>query len=78
VHGIDTQREGNWEPLLVREGREEGMFGATGPFSFAQHRAEIRPVYRPPIRQLLQRAPCRLEIGDSMGDELRTHRTSSL
>jgi len=50
VHVIDAQREDDWEVLLVREGREEGMFGAACPFPFAQDSLEIRSIHGSPVR----------------------------
>ena len=49
----------------MREGREESVFGAACPFPFTQDSPEIRAIHSSAVRQPLQIAPCRPEIGDT-------------
>jgi hypothetical protein len=50
VHVIDPKREDDGDILLVRESREEGMFGAARSFRFAQNGLKIRSIHGSPVR----------------------------
>jgi hypothetical protein len=74
VHFVDAQHEDDWEVLLMRKCREEGMFSVARPLPFTEDRAEISPICRSAVRKRLQIAPCCPEIGDATGDDLRAQR----
>src|SRR5713226_2255847 len=78
LHLVDPEGEYDGKVLLPGQCGEQGVFRAARPASFRQDQAEIGPIGVSSVRQMVEVAAGRTEVGDAARDEVGSRLASGL